>query len=77
MESKEKVNRKLIELNSREEGKPWMPGEGLHALTKFNFKQPDGSDVPEFTGNTGLPVKAFVHSITGEIKLFAAVLFKE
>lgn len=51
------------------------PIEGYYALTKFEF--PKGSAGAVFTPSVGVPVKAFMNTNTGEIRIFAANFFDD
>lgn len=74
MEDPQKITEKINELNHLGVG-VWIAVDGASALTGVS-----GDFVPRtnvvFNPNTGYPVKAFINTSNGEIKLFAAILFE-
>jgi hypothetical protein len=71
-ENRIKVQEKINELNQSSPG--WVDVAGFHAITSFEF--PVYGKGATFNPSAGFPVKIFVNNITGEVKLFAAALFK-
>jgi len=74
-EDREKINQKLIELNGGTIEGPWTDGQGFHAIQKFTF-EPDPVTSSKFYQNEGFPIKFFLNTVTGELKIFSARLFK-
>lgn len=58
-----------LNLNKETAPGPWVPVQGFNAITKFEFG-PSGSFV--FTPIVGFPVKAFLNTQTGEVKMYDA-----
>jgi hypothetical protein len=50
----------------------WQEFPGYHALTKFDYN----NKAPIFTPSSGVPVKVFLNSNTGEIRIFLASIFE-
>ena len=78
-EDHSKVRAKLDELNGGSLGGlihvrsvEWVALEGFNALTKFDFLSNGGA---VFTPTAGYPVKIFVNTSTGEMKIFPAAQF--
>jgi hypothetical protein len=73
-ESQELINAKVAQLNANSPAgeRGWTPLAGLHALTQFQFLQNSGA---MFTPSSGYPIKVFVNTITGEVKIFPAINF--
>lgn len=65
--SPQKIEAKRVSL-----GPAWKYYTGTYALTQVEVAQP----VPNFNPASGIPMVVFVNSITGEIKLFPAVIFQ-
>lgn len=63
-----KLAAKLSEL-----GPGWIFADGLHALTKVQFE--NGPD-PVFYPSSGIPIKVFMNTDTGEIRMFPIAIFK-
>lgn len=83
MEDPQKVAKKIVDLNNaswRESGSPpmarapqvWQEFTGYNALTKFDFN----NGAPIFHPSVGIPLKAFLNIVTGEVKLFVASIFE-
>lgn len=72
-ENPTKVSKKVQQLNriSPSGQKSWEALDGWNALTTVSF---NGKN-PTFNPSFGYPVKAFVNTTTGEVKVFAADLF--
>lgn len=80
MEVQSKIDSKIGELNLESANgdaasvQPvWQYYTGYHALTKFDFN----SGKPIFTPSSGVPVKAFLNTRTGEIRVFSANIFED
>lgn len=69
----QRVQNKLNELNATgQPGSPfWIVAEGLRALTSMTYE----NGVVAFNPNNGIPLKVFVNTLSGELKLFDARLF--
>jgi len=67
------VQNKVTELNAT--GMPgapnWIATDGLRTLTGMNVE----NEVITFTPNNGIPLKVFVNTESGEIKIFDARKF--
>lgn len=66
-----KIAQKIAWLQSTYGGE-WIVAPGEHALTKVEL--PDNKP-PTFYGNEGIPIKIFMRTDTGEIKLFPITRF--
>lgn len=89
MVDQNKINNKIYDLNleyARETGnygpisnplaghpQVWEEFPGYNALTKFDFN--NGS--PIFSPASGVPIKAFLNTRTGEIRTFVATIFEQ
>ncbi len=51
---------------------PWIPVEGFNTITKLDFDATGGAI---FNPNSGYPLKAFINTSTGEVKVFDARRF--
>lgn len=51
---------------------PWVPIDGFYTMTSLSF---DANSNPVFNGNAGYPLKGFLSSSTGEVKIFDARKF--
>ena len=86
-----KVEAKIIELNKEDYAKAhpsnagligvlqtqsipkvWQEFMGYSALTKFDYN----NGAPTFNPSSGVPVKAFLNTRTGEIRIFLASIFE-
>lgn len=67
-----KINDKLAEL-SKDTGHTWLPLTDVTALTSVDISDPEA---PKFLPGTGYPVKAFVDTVTGEVRLFSTQIFQ-
>lgn len=72
MEDPVKIQEKTRQL-SKELGGEWLPADGYHAITRFDFN--NGS--PTFNPGMGAPLKAFFNPNTGEVKTFLARFFEK
>jgi len=54
----------------------WIAVEGYHALTSVQINSVSSSTSANFNPGSGIPVKAFIDTITGEIKVFPYKLFE-
>lgn len=63
----------LNELNKSTEGSPWICPGGTHALTKVEKKD----DNFTFKPDSGIIVKVFFNQISGEIRLYPAMMFRD
>lgn len=70
-----KVNLKLAELNKGLATPQWVPADGLSALTGFKFGYNEHNS--QFLSGSGIPVKVFFNNVTGEVKIFLAILFRD
>ena len=52
--------------------KIWQEFPGYSAMTKFEYN----NGAPIFSPSTGVPIKAFLNTRTGEIRTFMASLFE-
>ena len=50
----------------------WMPIDGFNTMTGLDYTI---SGTPIFNGNRGYPLKGFVNTATGEVKVFDARRF--
>lgn len=50
----------------------WQPIDGYMAITGFEYK----NGMAIFNANKGFPVKSFLNSQTGEVRMYAASLFE-
>lgn len=73
MEDPEKVAAKKAELNSSDDTKAWDDVVGFHIMSTLNLST-DGAGGSVDPG-TGVAVKAFINTTTGEVKLFWAKNF--
>jgi len=68
-----KTIQEIIEhLNSSTPGQTWQPIDGVQSFTTVDRKAPNSVS---FNIGSGLVVKGFVNTTTGEIKVFPAKLF--
>ena len=72
-ENPQKVQDKVTELNKLTKGQEWIPAIGFHAMTVVEIAK--AGQKPVFNPASGLIVRSFVNTTTGEIKSFAATLF--
>jgi len=72
MEDPEKVQSKILELNATTPGKSWVPYVGYHALTSVEFVVAGA----QFKPNAGVVVKAFMNTVTYEIRVFPYTIFE-
>ena len=75
MESVQKVQRKLNDLNKGITSRPWVAVPGFNVMTTITFNA--GGISPTFDANTGYPVKVFVNNLTGEVKTYSAYAFMD
>lgn len=73
MESQQKVNAKLAELQQAT-GHRWLQVNGFNAITGFDYGA--NGQGANFNPGFGYPVKIFIDSVSGEMKLFPAELFR-
>lgn len=73
MEDPQKVQDKIIELNKNSKVGKWLAVEGYQALIDVRWK--DGDEIT-FNLDQGYTLKVFVNNVTGEVKMFAAELFR-
>lgn len=73
MEDDNKVAAKIAELQ-KQTGHKWVQATGFYAITGFEFEKPNQS--PNFNPAHGVPVKIFIDTVTGEIRTFAASIFR-
>jgi len=66
---------KKVEKKRKELGEDWVTTNGFKVLTGFKFLKEKGKG--KFFSEKGYPLKAFVNIKTGELRIFAAVLFKK
>jgi len=71
--SQEKINAKLVELNSGETGAPWTAIEGQNALMQTDFN----TSGAVFNMGKAVVVKLFMNRNTGELKTFPLQMFKQ
>ncbi len=74
MENNKKVQEVLKELNGERKKPIWFPVDGFKLLPEVTYKKAR-KDV-SINPSSGYPVKIFVNIQTGEIKVFAAILFE-
>jgi hypothetical protein len=74
MEDNEKILVKRRELNGGENG-PWIAVDGTNALIKVQGDFRTNTNVV-FMPASGIPVKVFMNTINGEIRMFPAILFE-
>jgi hypothetical protein len=67
-----KIFQKLIELK-QQSGHDWLPLTDTSALTSVDISNPQQ---PSFMPGTGYPVKAFIDTVTGEVRLFSTQIFQ-
>lgn len=70
MEDKDKVNDILKILNKGDIETIWAPVDGLSSLMRVDIKMEGGKKSADFSLNSGVPVKAFLNTQTGEMKFF-------
>ena len=73
MENAAKVGAKIVDLQ-KQTGHKWVHVNGFNAVTGFDYGTGQGAN---FNPGFGLPVKIFIDTVTGEVKLFSADLFKD
>lgn len=59
-------------LNTHHGGPGWVPVDGFFTATNLSFKL---DSTPVFNPNAGYPLKLFVNTRTGEVKMFDARRF--
>lgn len=74
-ENTRKVQLKLAELNTGLNPAQWVSADGFSALTGFKFGKTNNDS--QFLASSGVPVKVFFNNVTGEVKIFLAVLFRD
>ena len=70
MENKTQVDAILARIRSETGVDSWEPIQGLVALTNVEVNINDGRRSANFLPGSGVPVKAFLNTQTGEIKLY-------
>ncbi len=68
-----KVNRKIEELRDSSGGHLWKEISGYQALTMVNIE----TSGAVFNPASGVVVKTFVDTVTGEIKIFPSSMFEQ
>jgi hypothetical protein len=68
----DKIKEKLANLKE-ETGHVWLPLTDVSALTSVDISDPE---MPRFKPGTGYPVKAFINTVTGEVRMFSTQIFK-
>ncbi len=75
VESQAKIEEKIRTLNAIPGNTgQWLALDGFHGLTQFQFLPNNGAN---FIPNSGYPIKVFVNSETGEVRMFPAVFFTD
>lgn len=69
----QKIQQQVNALNVDTPGQIWIVLDGFSALTTVEFKD-DGPAT--FDPSRGLPLKTFINTVTGEVKIFHANMFK-
>lgn len=75
MENLIKVKKRVDMLNKGKSSNPWFAFDGFHALTKFKFGK--GDESPTFYPSSGIILKVFINSETGELRVFPAKAFNK
>lgn len=73
MEDLQKIQNKINELNGF--GGTWIAADGTNALIKVQGDFRTNANVV-FMPASGIPVKVFLNTLNGEIKMFPAILFE-
>ena len=81
------VNQKIVQLNATTPGQKWIAINGYTALMNFSYGSSSlrsltslirgNSKQAVFNPSGGYPVKAFLNTATGEVKMFSIELFEK
>jgi len=70
MEDTKRIEKLLKAIKSETKSDDWAPIDGLVALTNADVKDVNGQRSADFNPGKGIPVKAFMNTKTGEIKIY-------
>ena len=76
MQDQNLVNTKIRELNGGQETGDWTEIPGTHAFLAVSGNFRANTNVV-FRGDSGIAVKIFIHSTTGEMKIYPAIMFEQ
>jgi hypothetical protein len=68
------IDQSKIDAIQKSLGPAWQPINDTHTLTKVDLTN-DAS--PTFIPTSGIPVKAFINTQTGEIRIFSILAIKQ